>query len=120
MGSDWLCAELGLADELIARVAPEVAAKLDAEPIEDLRLDFEDGYGNRRRRGRGRATWSEWPVTLGRAVADGLAPAFVGLRFKCFEAPTRRRGLRTLDLFLSTLLEAGPAPGRPGHHAARR
>ena len=29
----------------------------------------------------------------------------MGLRFKCFEAPTRRRGLRTLDLFLSTLLE---------------
>ena len=47
---------------------------------------------------------------LAAAVADGVAPAFVGLRFKCFEAPTRRRGLRTLDLFLSTLLEAGPLP----------
>ena len=40
-----------------------------------------------------------------------------GLRFKCFEAPTRRRGLRTLDLFLSTLLERpGELPGRPGDH----
>ena len=38
-----------------------------------------------------------WPPVLRRP--------FVGLRFKCFEAPTRRRGLRTLDLFLSTLLE---------------
>ena len=42
---------------------------------------------------------------LADALAAGAAPAFVGLRFKCFEAPTRRRGLRTLDLFLSTLLE---------------
>ena len=43
------------------------------------------------------------------AVADALAadvaPEFVGIRFKCFEAPTRRRGIRTLDLFLGTLLE---------------
>ena len=28
-------------------VLGQVRAKLDAEPIEDLRLDFEDGYGNR-------------------------------------------------------------------------
>ena len=38
---------LGLSDELAAEVAPRVEAKLAAEPIEDLRLDFEDGYGNR-------------------------------------------------------------------------
>ena len=114
-GFDWLCAELGLADDLAAEVAPKVAAKLEREPIEDLRLDFEDGYGN-----RGDETEDADAVRVARelaaAVADGVAPAFVGLRFKCFEAPTRRRGLRTLDLFLATLLEAGPLPGRAGHH----
>ena len=108
-GFDWLCAELGLSDDLAAEVAPKVAAKLGSEPIEDLRLDFEDGYGN-----RGDETEDRDAVRVARelaaAVADGVAPAFVGLRFKCFEAPTRRRGLRTLDLFLSTLLEAGPLP----------
>ena len=78
--------------------------KLDTEPIEDLRLDFEDGYGNR---GDDDEDADAVPVAarLAAAVAAGTAPAFVGLRFKCFEAPTRRRGLRTLDLFLSTLLE---------------
>ena len=108
-GFDWLCAELGLPDDLAAEVAPKVAAKLDSEPIEDLRLDFEDGYGD-----RGDSTEDADAVRVARelaaAVADGVAPAFVGLRFKCFEAPTRRRGLRTLDLFLSTLVEAGPLP----------
>ena len=108
-GFDWLCAELGLPDDLAAEVAPKVAAKLAAEPIEDLRLDFEDGYGNRGDREEDRDAVRVARELAG-AVADGLAPAFVGLRFKCFEAPTRRRGLRTLDLFLSTLLEIGPLP----------
>ena len=77
------------------------------EPIEDLRLDFEDGYGT----AGDEAEDADAVAVAGRladALAAGAAPAFVGLRFKCFEAPTRRRGLRTLDLFLSTLLE------RPG------
>jgi citrate lyase beta subunit len=86
-----------------------VAAKLDAEPIEDLRLDFEDGYG-RRDDAQEDADAVRVARELSTALAEGVAPAFVGLRFKCFEAPTRRRGLRTLDLFLSTLLEAGPLP----------
>ena len=34
----------------------------------------------------------------------GWRPPFIGIRFKCFEAPTRRRGIRTLDLFLATLV----------------
>ncbi len=33
--------------DLAAAVASRVAAKLAREPIEDLRLDFEDGYGDR-------------------------------------------------------------------------
>ena len=33
-----------LPDDLAADVRPRVLAKLAAEPIEDLRLDFEDGY----------------------------------------------------------------------------
>ena len=108
-GFDWLCTELGLPDDLVAEVAPKVAAKLGSEPIEDLRLDFEDGYGNRGDREEDRDV-VRVARELAAAVADGVAPAFVGLRFKCFEAPTRRRGLRTLDLFLSALLEAGPLP----------
>jgi citrate lyase beta subunit len=44
---------------------------------------------------------------LRRAVDDGTAPPYVGIRFKGFEAPTRRRGLRTIALFLERL---GPPP----------
>ncbi len=104
-----LCRSLGLSEELGAAVAPRVEAKLATEPIEDLRLDFEDGYGD-----RGDASEDAEAVRaageLARAISAGRAPAFVGLRFKCFEAPTRRRGLRTLDLFLSTLLDHGGLP----------
>ena len=104
-GLDALCANLGLGRELAEQVATRVAAKLVDDPIEDLRLDFEDGYGD-----RGDVIEDADSVRvaeeLASAVADGEAPAFVGLRFKCFEAPTRRRGIRTLDLFLSTLLRS--------------
>jgi citrate lyase beta subunit len=86
-----------------------VLAKLDSEPIEDLRIDLEDGYT-----GRGDDTEDADAVSaaqaLTAAVADGLAPPFSGIRFKSFEAATRRRGLRTLDLVLSTLLNAGDLP----------
>ena len=40
-------AAMGLAPGLAADVRSRVLAKLIAEPIEDLRLDFEDGYGDR-------------------------------------------------------------------------
>jgi hypothetical protein len=40
-------------------------------------------------------------------TASGTAPPFRGIRFKSLEAPTRRRGVRTLTLFLSELLERG-------------
>ncbi len=104
-GMTALCREVGLSEELTAQVSARVEAKLVNEPIEDLRLDFEDGYGNR----GDEAEDADAVAVAGRlatALAAGVAPAFVGLRFKCFEDSTRRRGVRTLDLFLSTLLEA--------------
>src|SRR5262245_8882241 len=79
-----------------------VLAKLAREPVEDLRIDFEDGYGVRddaEEDAAARATAT--------AVAGGERPAFVGLRCKSLEAPTRRRAVRTLDVFLEAL---GPPP----------
>ncbi|MGA7206236.1 MAG: aldolase [Specibacter sp.] len=108
-GLEHLGALLGQDEELAAAVAPRVAAKLATEPIEDLRLDFEDGFGD-----RGDDIEDEAAVTAGRAVnaavEAGTAPPFIGIRFKCFEAPTRARGLRTLDLFVSSLVESGGLP----------
>jgi citrate lyase beta subunit len=86
-----------------------VRAKLAREPVEDLRIDFEDGYG--------RHTDSEEDAdavasasALAEAVAAGIAPPFCGLRMKCLEGPVRGRAVRTLDRFLATLAAAGPSP----------
>ncbi|MEV7632606.1 aldolase/citrate lyase family protein [Microbacterium sp. NPDC089318] len=94
-----------LADEL----APLVDAKLRREPIEDLRLDFEDGYGTRGDDEEDAAAILA-AEQVAEAVAAGTATPFIGIRFKCFEAPTRRRGIRTLDRFVTTLAAAGPLP----------
>jgi len=83
-------------------VNERVLAKLAAEPVEDLRLDFEDGYGVRddvEEDGHARV--------VATAVANGERTAFVGLRIKSLEGPTRRRAIRTLDVFLDAL---GPPP----------
>jgi hypothetical protein len=104
-GIEALCADLGLSAELVDQVAPRVLSKLENEPIEDLRLDFEDGYGNRADDVED-AEAVRSAAEVAAAVTAGEAPAFIGLRFKCFEAPTRRRGIRTLDLFLGTMLAA--------------
>lgn len=110
-GSDGLCDLLGLPTELAAEVARRVDATLLDAPIEDLRIDFEDGYGT-----RGDAAEDQDAARAATEAAaawtSGLAPAFLGIRFKCLEAQTRRRGVRTLDLFLATLmseLDALPA-----------
>ena len=104
-----ICRTLGLTDELTAEVAPRVEAKLSSEPIEDLRLDFEDGYGPRPDETED-AEAVRAATELAVALERRACPPFVGLRFKCLERATRRRGLRTLDLFLSTLLDSGGLP----------
>jgi citrate lyase beta subunit len=102
-GPAALAAAAGIDQALVEQVHPGVLAKLEREPIEDLRLDLEDGYGSRPHE-------AEDADALGaaRALAGALAraapPPYVGLRIKCLEAATRRRGLRTLDLFLGGLL----------------
>ncbi len=86
-----------------------VRAKLDAEPIEDLRLDFEDGYGNRPDDEEDRDA-VRIAALLPALLADPQGPMLAGIRFKSLERPTRRRGLRTLDLVVSGMLAAGPLP----------
>jgi len=73
-------------------------AKLENEPIEDLRIDFEDGYGRR--------SDAEEDEVISQALEAlrGVNTAFLGIRIKSFEAITRDRALRTLDLFLSGLI----------------
>jgi citrate lyase beta subunit len=89
--------DLGLEPALVEQVLPRVRAKLAAEPVEDLRVDAEDGY-------RGAADAEDADVRrAAEALAAGNAPPAMGIRAKSLEGPTRRRGVRTLDLFLGAL-----------------
>lgn len=87
-------------------IAEKVEAKLRTEPIEDLRIDFEDGYGVHPDEDEDAAVIAA-ANHLGQALKDGVAPPFVGIRFKAFDPRTRERGLRTLELFVSTLAPHG-------------
>ncbi|GAA3243818.1 HpcH/HpaI aldolase/citrate lyase family protein [Streptomyces sp. XM83C] len=102
-----LAAVLGLSDDLAEPVHTRVRAKLEREPIEDLRVDFEDGYkGTDEDQDAARAA-----RVVAEAFADGTAAPYMGIRMKCMEAAVRDRGIRTLDIFLSGLLEhAGDLP----------
>lgn len=108
-GLEVLCSELGVPSELVEEVAARVADKLATEPIEDLRLDFEDGYGDRGDDTED-ADAAAAATAVAAVVADGTSPPFIGIRFKCFESATRARGIRTLDIFVSTLVALGRLP----------
>ncbi|MGZ4505886.1 MAG: DUF6986 family protein [Blastococcus sp.] len=100
--------DLGLDPALVEQVLPRVRAKLAAEPVEDLRVDAEDGY-----RGSPDAEDDDVARAAAAVAADlgaGTAPPSIGIRAKSLEAPTRRRGVRTLDLFLGTF--GAESPGR--------
>jgi len=81
-----------------------VLEKLQREPVEDFRIDFEDGYGN-----RPDAEEDQHAKSAAEEVARGMnessLPPFVGIRIKPFSPELRDRSIRTLDLFLSALCE---------------
>jgi citrate lyase beta subunit len=123
-GADRLPESLDEATELIARVKNDdersrqenkevwlaytiyqrVSEKLNREPVEDFRIDFEDGYGNRPDSEEdGHAESAAIQVAEG--MASNSLPPFIGIRIKPFNDELRERSIRTLDIFLSTLLE---------------
>ena len=91
-----------LADSVRARVV----AKLKREPVEDVRLDFEDGYGTRPDAEEdGHAVSAAREVAA--AKAEGTLPPFIGIRIKALSPELHARSLRTLDLFVTTLAASG-------------
>jgi citrate lyase beta subunit len=93
--------DLGLDPALLEQVLPRVRSKLATEPVEDLRVDAEDGYrgGPGTEDGDVRAA----AAALAADLAAGVAPPWFGIRAKSLELGTRHRGVRTLDLFLAGL-----------------
>jgi citrate lyase beta subunit len=110
---------LGLAGshtgELAQAIYQRVREKLAREPVEDQRIDFEDGYGSRPDAEEdGHATRAG--EQLAEAMAAGALPPFVGIRIKSLAPESAQRAIRTLDLAISTL--AGRTGGAlPPHFA---
>jgi citrate lyase beta subunit len=97
-------AALGLDAAVAARIYPRVVEKLTREPVEDLRIDFEDGFGNRPDREEDEhAQRAATEVAAG--MKDGTLPPSIGIRIKPLNEELKRRSFRTFDLFLTTLLE---------------
>jgi citrate lyase beta subunit len=86
------------------KVYDKVITKLKTEAIEDFRIDFEDGYGN-----RSNEEEDETAVIAAKELAKGMEektlPPFIGIRIKPFTEEMKERGLRTLDIFVSTLVK---------------
>jgi len=81
-----------------------VSEKLRREPVEDFRIDFEDGYGNRPDEEEdGHAESAAAEVAEG--MLNSTLPPFIGIRIKPFNEELRARSMRTLDIFVSSLLE---------------
>jgi citrate lyase beta subunit len=79
-----------------------IREKLRREPVEDLRIDFEDGYGNRPDDEEdGHAMTAASEVAAG--MNAGELPAFIGIRIKPLNEELRERSIRTLDIFLTEL-----------------
>src|SRR5438270_8630007 len=89
-------------------VYARVVEKLRREPVEDFRIDFEDGYGNRaddEEDGHAAAAARE----MAAGMKNGTLPPFIGIRIKQFSQELMPRAMRTLDIFVSTLLDAAGA-----------
>jgi citrate lyase beta subunit len=101
----------GIPLTLSQQIYDRVCEKLRREPVEDFRLDFEDGYGSRpyaEEDGHAESAATE----LARSMAEGQLPPYTGIRIKPLNQELHKRSIRTLDIFVSTLAEktAGKLP----------
>ncbi len=108
-----LATAVGMDSKLADRVYPRVVEKISREAVEDFRIDFEDGYGN-----RPDAEEDGHAVAAAVEVANGLQggtlPPFIGIRVKPFSEELVARSSRTLDLFVTALAEKAGRRMPPG------
>ncbi len=90
-------------ESLARAIHSRVREKLAREPVEDFRIDFEDGYGNRADDEEdGHAEAAAREVAAG--MSSSALPPSIGIRIKPLTEELKTRSIRTLDLFLTTLL----------------
>lgn len=93
----------------LPRIAERVRAKLQQEPVEDFRIDFEDGYGNRPDAEEDRDAGLV-AAALTRGIREHSLPPFLGIRIKPLNEELRTRSVRTLDLVTTALAGTGGFP----------
>ena len=102
-----------LAPALASRIRPRIVEKLQREPVEDFRIDFEDGFG-----ARPDSEEDHFALLTADQVAEGLSagtlPPGIGIRIKSLSEEPKTRSLRTFDLFVTRLLERTRGQLPPG------
>lgn len=103
---------MGIADNpKLGTILSRIREKLEHEPIEDYRIDFEDGFGVKTDAAEDREIASvALEISRGRS-ARSLPPA-LGVRVKPLTEELRGRAVRTLDLLLTALAANGGLPSR--------
>ncbi|MCX6292498.1 MAG: phosphoenolpyruvate kinase [Bacteroidetes bacterium] len=82
----------------------KIISKLEREAVEDFRIDFEDGFGNRSDEEEDNTAVNA-ALELAKGMNDQTISPFIGIRIKPFTEDLKQRGVRTLDIFLTTLFE---------------
>jgi citrate lyase beta subunit len=81
-----------------------IIEKLKAEPVEDFRIDFEDGYGN-----RVDSEEDHHAEYCAKEIAKGMSeqtlPPFIGIRIKPLTEELKARSIRTMEIFVTTLVQ---------------
>lgn len=95
---------LHIKEDLAKKVYQRVLQKLEREAVEDFRIDFEDGFGNRSDEEEDKVA-AQAALEVAKGMEMKTLPPFIGIRIKPFTEDLKARGIRTLDIFLSTLLE---------------
>ena len=102
--ADTFAEALGLPNTLAETIYERVLDKLKREPVEDFRIDFEDGYGTRPDSEEDEHTTAA-AGEVAKGIESGSLPPFIGIRIKPLTEESHARSFRTLDLFLTKLLE---------------
>ena len=97
--ADAIGVDPGIAETVFTRVQE----KLRREAVEDFRIDFEDGYGNRADAEEDRHA-SQAAAETAKGLRDGTLSPFIGIRIKTLSSEVAARALRTLDIYLTALL----------------
>jgi len=82
----------------------KVRKKLEHEAIEDFRIDFEDGFGIRPDKEEDE-TAEFAAMEYVKAVKEKAVSPFFGIRIKSFSEEVKYRSVKTLNIFLRTLIE---------------